>query len=83
MANSIYQFCKYIDLGKQNVVLIDGVQMCTDFEKAMNGLYALDKYRIEGGMAGSYLYKDQEAKYDYKTKWMPLSKFREASMMKS
>jgi predicted AAA+ superfamily ATPase len=26
---------------------------------------AFDKYMIEGGMAGSYLYKDQEAKYDY------------------
>ncbi len=26
---------------------------------------ALDKYMLEGGMAGSYLYKDPEAKYDY------------------
>ena len=26
---------------------------------------AFDKYVIEGGMAGSYVYKDQEAKYDY------------------
>mgnify|MGYP004655244047 FL=1 len=26
---------------------------------------AFDKYMIEGGMAGSYLYKDQESKYDY------------------
>lgn len=26
---------------------------------------AADKYMVEGGMAGSYLYKDQEAKYDY------------------
>jgi predicted AAA+ superfamily ATPase len=26
---------------------------------------AVDKYIIEGGMAGSYLYKDPEAKYDY------------------
>lgn len=26
---------------------------------------ALDKYMLEGGMAGSYLYKDQEDKYDY------------------
>ena len=104
--------------GKQNFVLIDEVQMCTDFEKAINGLHtmekfdiyitgsnafllssdlatlftgrtfeikvfpfsfseymqyfehsdiyaAMDKYMIEGGMAGSYLYKDQEAKYDY------------------
>lgn len=24
-----------------------------------------DKYMLEGGMSGSYLYKDQEAKYDY------------------
>ena len=26
---------------------------------------AFDKYMLEGGMAGSYLYKDQESKYDY------------------
>lgn len=104
--------------GKDNVVFIDEVQMCEDFEKAVNGLHAsekydiyitgsnafllssdlatlftgrtfeikvypfafdeyveyfnlknryeaLDKYVLEGGMAGSYLYKDQEAKYDY------------------
>ncbi len=104
--------------GKENFVLIDEVQMCKDFEKAINGLHAgekfdiyitgsnafllssdlatlftgrtfeikvfpfsfceymqyfgysdkyaaVDKYMIEGGMAGSYLYKDREAKYDY------------------
>lgn len=26
---------------------------------------AFDRYMMEGGMAGSYLYKDQESKYDY------------------
>ncbi|MBP3576566.1 MAG: ATP-binding protein [Lachnospiraceae bacterium] len=105
-------------VGKDNFVFIDEVQMCADFEKAVNGLHAsekydiyitgsnafllssdlatlftgrtfeikvypfafdeyvqyfqlenhyeaLDKYVLEGGMAGSYLYKDQEAKYDY------------------
>lgn len=26
---------------------------------------AVNKYMMEGGMSGSYLYKDQEAKYDY------------------
>ena len=26
---------------------------------------AFDKYVLEGGMSGSYLYKDQESKYDY------------------
>ncbi len=104
--------------GKQNLVLIDEVQMCNDFEKAINGLHAselfdiyitgsnafllssdlatlftgrtfeikvfpfsfaeymqyfgyrdqyaaMDKYMLEGGMSGSYLYKDQEAKLDY------------------
>ena len=115
----LYDFVKaqYIS-GKQNFVMIDEVQMCTDFEKAINGLHAteqfdiyitgsnafllssdlatlftgrtfeikvfpfsfseyiqyyryddkytaLDQYMVEGGMAGSYLYKNQEAKYDY------------------
>lgn len=103
---------------KENFVFIDEVQMCKDFEKAVNGLHAsekydiyitgsnafllssdlatlftgrtfeikvypfsfseymeyfglkdryeaLDKYVLEGGMSGSYLYKDQESKYDY------------------
>lgn len=115
----LYDYVKaqYIK-GKQNFVLIDEVQMCADFEKAINGLHAMekfdiyitgsnafllssdlatlftgrtfeikvfpfsfseymqyfgysdkytaiDKYMIEGGMSGSYLYKDQETKYDY------------------
>ena len=104
--------------GKDNFVFIDEVQMCKDFEKAINGLHAsekydiyitgsnafllssdlatlftgrtfeikiypfsfseymeyynmkdryeaLNRYMLEGGMAGSYLYKDQESKYDY------------------
>ena len=108
---------KFMD-GCGNFVLIDEVQMCECFEKAINGLHAtekfdiyitgsnafllssdlatlftgrtfeikvypfsfgeymqyfelqdkynaFDKYMIEGGMAGSYLYKDQESKYDY------------------
>lgn len=103
---------------KTNYVLIDEVQMCSGFEKVINGLHASEKYDIyitgsnafllssdlatlftgrtfeikifpfsfgeymqyfeytdrytainqymlEGGMAGSYLYKDQESKYDY------------------
>ncbi len=106
------------EAGKENFVLIDEVQMCENFEKAINGLHAsekfdiyitgsnafllssdlatlftgrtfevkvypfsfaeymeyfaisdkyvaCDKYMLEGGMAGSYLYRDQEAKYDY------------------
>ena len=104
--------------GKENFVFIDEVQMCNDFEKAINGLHASEKfdiyitgsnafllssdlatlftgrtfeikvypfsfveymqyfnnsdkyaafddYLIEGGMAGSYLYKDRESKLDY------------------
>ena len=104
--------------GMENFIFIDEVQMCTGFEKAINGLHAtekydiyitgsnafllssdlatlftgrtfeikvypfsfqeymqyfnyedsqasFDKYVLEGGMSGSYLYKDQESKYDY------------------
>lgn len=110
--NSLYE------AGKENIVIIDEVQMCVDFEKAINGVHAsekfdiyitgsnafllssdlatlftgrtfeikvypfsfdeymqyfaysdkyaaFDKYLLEGGMAGSYLYKNQEAKFDY------------------
>ena len=104
--------------GVENYVLIDEIQMCDNFEKAINGLHASEKFDIyitgsnafllssdlatlftgrtfeikvypfsfaeyvkyygytdlytafdsyvtEGGMAGSYVYKDQQAKYDY------------------
>ena len=32
--------------GKENFVFIDEVQMCSDFEKAINGLHAMEKYDI-------------------------------------
>lgn len=104
--------------GKENFVMIDEVQMCPNFELAINSLHAMEKYDIyltgsnafllssdlatlftgrtfeikmypfsfkefityyslsniydafdqyikEGGMSGSYLYKDQESKYNY------------------
>ena len=112
-----YLNSKYVP-GKDNFVMIDEVQMCEDFERAINGFHAsekfdiyitvsnafllssdlatlfagrtfeikvfpfsfseyseyfgyadkydaFDKYMLEGGMSGSYLYKEQEAKYDY------------------
>ena len=34
------------EAGKQNFVLIDEVQMCAGFEKAINGLHASEKYDI-------------------------------------
>lgn len=104
--------------GMENFILIDEVQMCNDFEKAINGFHAeekydiyitgsnaflmssdlatlftgrtfkvevypfsfeefqkyyqysdiqeaFDRYVIEGGMSGSYLYKTQEEKFQY------------------
>ena len=104
--------------GAPNYVMIDEVQMCKDFDKAVNGMHsserydiyitgasafllssdlatlftgrtfevklypfsfaefvkyheidkaydAFDRYINEGGMSGSYLYRKQEAKYDY------------------
>lgn len=37
---------KRYDSTKQNFVLIDEVQMCADFEKAINGFHASEKYDI-------------------------------------
>ena len=119
ISRPLYDYIRsqYAD-GKRNFVLIDEVQMCDGFEKAINGLHAAEKYdlyitgsnafllssdlatlftgrtfeikmypfsfaeylqyfgtadkyaafdnyMLEGGMAGSYLYSDTEAKYDY------------------
>lgn len=116
---SLYEYINNnYKIGCENVVMIDEIQMCNNFEKAINGLhasekydiyitgsnafllssdlatlftgrtfeikvypfsfsefqqyfkydnnyYAFDKYVLEGGMSGSYLYKDIEAKYNY------------------
>lgn len=112
-----YVESKYIE-GKNNYILIDEVQMCKGFEKAINSFHASEKYDIyitgsnaflsssdlatlfvgrsyeikvypfsfkeyleyykpedidkafdnyfvQGGMSGSYLYNDQEKRYEY------------------
>lgn len=118
-ARHLYDFVRSAyEPGKENYVLIDEVQMCRDFEKAINGMHASERFNIyitgsnafllssdlatlftgrtfqipvypfsfsefaqyydlkggesdfsryllEGGMAGSYLYKDPEDRYDY------------------
>lgn len=117
--HALYHYItEHYQAGKENFVLIDEVQMCSGFEKAINSLHAseqydiyitgsnafllssdlatlftgrtfeikvypfsfaeyqqyfdisdpqtaLDRYIFEGGMAGSYVYKSDEAKYDY------------------
>lgn len=108
----------HYEKNKNNFVLIDEIQMCNNFEKAINWIHAeekydiyitgsnafllssdlatlftgrsfkiemypfsfkefikyynykeiddaFDKYVLEGGMAGSYLYKTNEEKYEY------------------
>ncbi len=118
-SDALYEYAKKChDASKENFILIDEVQMCTDFETVVNGLHvsekfdiyitgsnafllssdlatlftgrtfeikvypfsfaeylryfespdrqeAFDRYLLEGGMSGSYLYKDENAKYDY------------------
>ena len=45
--HNLYNYIEeqYID-NKKNFILIDEVQMCKGFEKAINGLHALEKYDI-------------------------------------
>lgn len=118
-SSALYDYVKkHHKPGVENFVLIDEVQMCKGFERAINGLHASEqfdlyitgsnafllssdlatlftgrtfeikvfpfsfreyvayyeysdpyqafsKYLLEGGMSGSYLYQEQEAKYDY------------------
>lgn len=118
-SSALYDYVKsHYKPDVENFVLIDEVQMCEGFERAVNGLHAseqfdlyitgsnafllssdlatlftgrtfeikvfpfsfreyvtyfessdpyqaFEKYLLEGGMSGSYLYRDQEAKYDY------------------
>ncbi len=37
---------RHYDAFKSNYLLVDEVQMCTDFEKAINSLHAKEKYDI-------------------------------------
>lgn len=116
---ALYDYAnEHYESTRENFLFIDEVQMCENFEKAINGLHAsekydiyitgsnafllssdlatlftgrtfevkvypfsfaeymqyfemddkynaIDRYVMEGGMSGSYLYKDQEMKYDY------------------
>jgi predicted AAA+ superfamily ATPase len=118
-ATKLYEFVNtHYKARKENYVLIDEVQMCPNFEKAINGMHASEKFNIyitgsnafllssdlatlftgrtfqipvypfsfsefmqyfnlknkttafsrylaEGGMAGAYVYKHQEERYDY------------------
>jgi len=117
--HKLYNYIKLkSEVGKRNFVLIDEVQNCANFEKAINSLYSegdydiyltgsnafllssdlatlftgrtieikvmpfsyseyleyfelqnkiddFDKYVLEGGLAGSYLYPNEKGKYDY------------------
>lgn len=117
--HDLYDYiCKNYHKNVANFVLLDEIQMCSGFEKAINGLHALEKFDIyitgsnafllssdlatlftgrtfqikvypfsfteylkyfpskdkygaleqyihDGGMAGSYVYKQQELRYDY------------------
>lgn len=117
--HSLYDYINahYVE-GKQNILCIDEVQMCEEFEKAVNSLYeegrfdiyitgsnafllssdlatlftgrsyeieiypfsfaefckyyeiddiykAFDRYALEGGMAGSYLYRNSDDRFKY------------------
>ncbi|MDO5847614.1 MAG: ATP-binding protein, partial [Methanocorpusculum sp.] len=118
-ARALYTYIKeHTQEGKNNIVCIDEIQLCENFEKAVSWLHteeaydiyitgsnaflsgndlatlftgrtyqinifpfsfaefmtyyeltdsyqAFDRYILEGGMAGSYLYKDAEQKYRY------------------
>ena len=118
-ARALYTYIKeYTQEGKNNIVCIDEIQLCENFEKAVSWIHAeetydiyitgsnaflsgndlatlftgrtyqinifpfsfaefmtyyeltdsyqaFDRYILEGGMAGSYLYKDAEQKYRY------------------
>ena len=64
-----YVNAQYV-FGKDNFVFIDEVypfafDEYVEYFNLKDPYEAFDKYVLEGGMAGSYLYKDQKAKYDY------------------
>ena len=66
---SISQNQKYIDFGKQawynSFARWFSFAEYVQYYGLTDKYSAFDRYMLEGGMSGSYLYKEQEDKFDY------------------